>query len=126
MVVAASLLIPPSLHVDALLLGKDGVTIRAVSEADDVRCPICGEPSDRVHSRYERTVADLPWARCAGSSATTHLPAADLRRAAGGDCRGVRPPHRPPARPADGPGAGLRRGGRGASGRQAWDADQPR
>jgi hypothetical protein len=65
MVVAASLLIPPSLHVDALLLGKDGVTIRAVSEATEVRCPICGEPSDRVHSRYERTLADLPWARFA-------------------------------------------------------------
>ncbi len=62
---AASFLIPPSLHVAALLLGEDGVTIRAVSEATDVRCPVCGEPSDRVHSRYERTLADLPWARFA-------------------------------------------------------------
>jgi transposase len=65
MVVPASLLIPPSLHAQALLLGEDGVTIRAVSEATDVRCPICGEPSDRVHSRYTRTLADLPWARFA-------------------------------------------------------------
>jgi transposase len=30
-----------------------------------VRCPVCGEPTDRVHSRYERTLADLPWARFA-------------------------------------------------------------
>ena len=65
MVVAASLLIPPSLRVEALLLGEDGVTIRAVSEATGVRCPICGENADRVHSRYGRTLADLPWARFA-------------------------------------------------------------
>src|SRR5215218_5949105 len=65
MATEASFLIPPSLHVAALLLGDDGVTIRAVSEAIDVRCPLCGEPTDRVHSRYERTLADLPWARFA-------------------------------------------------------------
>jgi transposase len=65
MVVAASLLIPPSLHVQALLLGEDGVTIRAVSEATDVCCPLCGELSERVHSRYTRTLADLPWAQFA-------------------------------------------------------------
>jgi transposase len=41
------------------------VTIRAVPDDTDVRCPVCGEPSDRVHSRYERTLADLPWARFA-------------------------------------------------------------
>ena len=34
----AAFLIPPSLHVAALLLGEDGVTIRAVSEATGVRC----------------------------------------------------------------------------------------
>jgi transposase len=62
---AASFLVPPSLHVQALLLGDDGVTIRAVSEATGVRCPVCGEPAERVHSRYERTLADLPWARFA-------------------------------------------------------------
>jgi transposase len=65
MVTTASFLIPPSLHVAALLLGEDGVTIRAFSEAADVHCPICGEPTERVHSRYTRTLADLPWARFA-------------------------------------------------------------
>ena len=62
---AAAFLVPPSLRVEALLLGEDGVTIRAVSEATDVRCPVCGDPADRVHSRYTRTLADLPWARFA-------------------------------------------------------------
>jgi transposase len=61
----ASFLVAPSLHVAALLLGDDGVTIRAVSEATGVRCPVCGEASARVHSRYERTLADRPWARFA-------------------------------------------------------------
>jgi transposase len=65
MVIAASRLIPPSLHVQSLLLSDDGVTIRALSQATGVRCPVCGEPSDRVHSRYERTLAELPWARFA-------------------------------------------------------------
>ena len=62
MVAAASRLIPPSLHVEALLVGEDGLTIRAVSEATEARCPVCGEPADRVHSRSTRTLADLPWA----------------------------------------------------------------
>src|SRR5437016_5486098 len=61
----ASFLVPPSLHVQAPLLGDDGVTIRALSEATDVHCPVCGEATDRVHTRYARTLADLPWARFA-------------------------------------------------------------
>lgn len=60
---AALFLVPPSLHVEALLLGEDGVTIRASAEATDVRCPVCGEPAERVHSRYTRMLGDLPWAR---------------------------------------------------------------
>ncbi len=63
--VAACLPIPPSLHAEALLLGEDGLTILASSDATAGRCPVCGEPADRVHSRYARTLADLPWARLA-------------------------------------------------------------
>ena len=58
----AACLVPPSLHLEALLLEAGRVTIRAVSEATEVRCPLCGEPTDRVHRRYARTLADLPWA----------------------------------------------------------------
>lgn len=25
-------------------------------------CPLCGHPAQRIHSRYHRTIADLPWA----------------------------------------------------------------
>jgi hypothetical protein len=65
MATEASFLIPASLHVEALLLGDDGVTSRAVSETGEARCPVCGESTDRVHSRYARMLADLPWARFA-------------------------------------------------------------
>ena len=55
-------LVPRSLHVEALAAAGDGLTIRAVSEAADARCPVCGVPAERVHGRYNRTLADLPWA----------------------------------------------------------------
>jgi transposase len=60
--VPAVLPIPRSLHVETLLLDEDGLTILASSAATDVPCPLCGQRSDRVHSRYARTLADLPWA----------------------------------------------------------------
>ena len=62
MSLAARLASPRSLRVEALLLAEDGLAILASSEATDVRCPLCGRRSDRVHSRYARTLADLPWA----------------------------------------------------------------
>jgi transposase len=64
----AVLPIPPSLQVEALLLGEDGLTILAASETIDAPCPLCGERTDRVHSRATRTLADLPWA-----TLTVHL-----------------------------------------------------
>jgi transposase len=26
-------------------------------------CPLCTTPAQRIHSHYERTLADLPWAQ---------------------------------------------------------------
>jgi transposase len=60
--VPAVLPIPRSLHVETLLLDDDGLTILACAAATDAPCPRCGQRSDRVHSRYARTLADLPWA----------------------------------------------------------------
>jgi transposase len=56
------------LHVEALLLDEVGLTILASSAAADAPCPCCGQRSQRVHSRYGRTLADLPWA-----GVTVHL-----------------------------------------------------
>ena len=63
MVPAAALPIPRSLRVETLLLDEDGLTIVASSDTTAGRCPVCGEPAHRVHSRYVRTLADLPWAK---------------------------------------------------------------
>jgi len=68
MVAAAARLIPPSLHLEALLVADDGLTIHGLSETTEARCPLCGEPADRIHSRVLRTLADLPWA-----GVTVHL-----------------------------------------------------
>jgi transposase len=38
-----------------------GLVLLVAAKARAARCPGCGEPSRRVHSRYGRTVRDLPW-----------------------------------------------------------------
>lgn len=41
---------------------RRALTLVVVSTAQNASCPDCGQPSSRYHSRYWRTVADLPWA----------------------------------------------------------------
>lgn len=45
-------------------------TVDLVSVQLPVVCPRCGTPTSRVHSRYTRTLADLPWA---GFAVQIHL-----------------------------------------------------
>src|SRR6185437_15596064 len=40
---------------------ESGVTITLASERVAVACPVCRVSTSRVHSRYRRTLADLPW-----------------------------------------------------------------
>lgn len=60
--------------ITATLPAELGVTIQAITAPDDsaiairlqssrttVACPACGVWASRVHSRYPRTLADLPW-----------------------------------------------------------------
>jgi transposase len=39
------------------------ITLRVRSRQTSVPCPLCATPSRRIHSDYERTLADLPWAQ---------------------------------------------------------------
>ena len=48
------------LRVEKVFILGDRVQVHARSAAPDGRCPQCGRPSRRVHSRYHRRVADLP------------------------------------------------------------------
>ena len=48
------------LRLDDLVLTPTTAVALLVATAASTPCPRCGTPSDRVHSRYRRTVADLP------------------------------------------------------------------
>jgi len=50
----------PDLRLDDLVLTPTTAVALVVSTASSATCPHCGTLSDRVHSRYRRTVADLP------------------------------------------------------------------
>ncbi len=54
-------LMPPPLHIVALDLEMDVVTIQARLATAEACCPGCARRSTRVRSTYRRTVADLPW-----------------------------------------------------------------
>ena len=41
---------------------QDGITLVLSATAAKANCPICVHPAHRVHARYLRTLADLPWA----------------------------------------------------------------
>jgi transposase len=49
------------LHVEQLAVEGSLLTITAVGRREAVACPACGTPATRVHSKYRRTLADLPW-----------------------------------------------------------------
>lgn len=53
-----------SLQLESWLLDKANprITLSVSSTQVAVQCPVCAHPTHRVHSHYERTLADLPWA----------------------------------------------------------------
>jgi transposase len=56
----ASLLHLETWHLDTTTAQ---LTLRVQSTQTLVPCPVCRFPTRRIHSRYVRTVADLPWAQ---------------------------------------------------------------
>jgi len=48
---------PSRVRLDYLSAYDDVIT----TKADEARCPLCDQPSTRVHSTYTRIAADLPW-----------------------------------------------------------------
>ena len=65
-----TLLFGEKLQLQSLEIGADHVSLSAITTAAAAECPICGCASSRVHSRYTRTVRDLPWH---GRSVILHL-----------------------------------------------------
>jgi transposase len=54
-------LLPKGLDLQSLTIETGRVSIRVSSGTRRSVCPLCGRSSSRVHSRYYRTVSDLPW-----------------------------------------------------------------
>jgi transposase len=54
-------LVPSGLTVDQLLPASDRIVVIARSEGNHAACPLCRQPSVRLHSSYARRLADLPW-----------------------------------------------------------------
>jgi transposase len=52
---------PRGLRCSELSIHAEVIKIRVRCVATSATCPICRWPSRRVHSRYGRTLADLPW-----------------------------------------------------------------
>lgn len=50
----------PGLAVNRATVRDDVVTVEASTTSPSASCPKCGEPSERVHSRYVRSPRDLP------------------------------------------------------------------
>ena len=50
-----------ALHLEELVADADAITVVVTTCGTTARCPDCGEPSARLHSRKRRRLADLPW-----------------------------------------------------------------
>jgi transposase len=61
---------PKLLNLIGVRADANSITLSAKTSARTARCPICGKRSGRIHSRYTRTLADLPWQ---GVPVTVHL-----------------------------------------------------
>lgn len=59
---APTLLLDPSrLTLDLIRANRSSITVLMATTATSAACPLCGESASRLHSRYVRTLADLPW-----------------------------------------------------------------
>lgn len=50
----------PGLTLDQVELSPHLLTISLVNEASEASCPLCEHSSHRIHSRYQRTLQDVP------------------------------------------------------------------
>ncbi|MEJ7816493.1 MAG: transposase family protein [Rubrobacter sp.] len=60
-VIATHELLPKGLQLESLAIETGRVSISVSSGSRRCVCPLCGRDSSRIHSRYSRTVSDLPW-----------------------------------------------------------------
>lgn len=49
------------LHIDAIAQETVAIVLRLSTNVSAARCPEYGNHSQRVHSRYQRALIDIPW-----------------------------------------------------------------
>src|ERR1700686_2716660 len=49
------------LHLQLLKFDSEAVILIVCTSRREAVCPTCHQPSKRVHSHYQRKLADLPW-----------------------------------------------------------------
>ena len=52
--------LPTGLEIEGTCASASALTVSVISTAPSCPCPLCHTCTTRVHSRYQRTVADLP------------------------------------------------------------------
>jgi transposase len=52
---------PSHLRLEYLRADTNLITVILSATGSETRCPLCNNPARRIHSRYSRTLADLPW-----------------------------------------------------------------
>ncbi len=67
---AAVFLLPESRVVEAVYPTTSRLTLQISCTRKSASCPLCQQPSERIHGKYGRTVADVP---CAGRLVTLAL-----------------------------------------------------
>lgn len=53
----------PGIEVTYIASTNTDIELQITTTSPRVACPLCGRVARRIHSRYRRTVADLPWNR---------------------------------------------------------------
>ena len=56
---------PTCLHLQLLDASETTITAVVTTTSEEAECPLCRGRSAQIHSRYVRSVADLPWMGCA-------------------------------------------------------------
>ena len=51
----------PGFSIEQIIIAHEVITMQACGHPTSGHCPECAHLSSRIHSRYQRTLADLPW-----------------------------------------------------------------
>ncbi len=70
MEVTHMLALSDDLRIDQFTITASALVLEVISTQPVCCCPLCGQPSEQIHSRYRRVVADVP---CGNRPVRLHL-----------------------------------------------------